>query len=85
MARIKVILATGVPFPDAVKAALSTTIREFAAARGLGETNISGLINGSAMNRCERERQALAEALEVDRQWLDEQLDAQKAIRASAA
>lgn len=80
MAKINVIMATGVAFPDAVKAALGRSIRDFA--RGheppLQENVISALINGSTPYKYERERQALADALGVEREWLDLQIDAQR-------
>jgi transcriptional regulator with XRE-family HTH domain len=74
MARIKVIVATGVSFTDAVKASLGMSIREFAAKHGLVESTVSGLINGSTPFPYERVRDALALELGVERDWIDEQL-----------
>jgi hypothetical protein len=75
MNRIDVILATGIPFPAAVRAVLGS-IRDFSAAHDVSETAVSGLINGSAPYPYERERAALAVALGVERAWLDQRLDA---------
>ncbi len=74
MNKIKVLVGAGIAFPDAVKAALGTSVREFARFHGIQETSVSGLINGSTPYRCERERNALAQTLEVERDWLDEQI-----------
>ena len=78
-------IATGVPFPAAVRAALGAggeNVRTFAERVGIAETTISSLINGSTPYRYERARDALAEALDVERAWLDEQMDR---VRAAAA
>jgi hypothetical protein len=82
MARIKVIIATGVSFPDAAKASLGCSIREFAAKHSLDESTVSATINGSTPHPYERVRDALAVELCVERGWLDEQL---AAIRERAA
>jgi hypothetical protein len=74
MARIKVIVATGVSFPDAVKAALGSSLRDFAAKHSLDESTVSATINGSTPHPYERVRAALAAELGVEREWLDEQL-----------
>lgn len=70
---IKVIVAAGVSLPDAIKAALPGTSAEFAAKYGLFPAHVSVCIRGK--QRHERVREALAKELEVEREWLDEQLD----------
>lgn len=72
MAKIKVLVAAGVDFPAAVKAALGMTIREFAAKYDLQENTVSAVINSSTPYPYERVRDALAEELGVDRKWIDE-------------
>jgi transcriptional regulator with XRE-family HTH domain len=76
MAKIKVIVATGVAFPDAVKAALGMSIREFSGKNGVDESTVSAVINGSTPYTYERVRNVLAEQLGVEREWIDEQLSA---------
>lgn len=78
MAKIKVLVAMGVPLPMAIKAALGVSVREFAAKHDLQETVVSGLINGSTPYPGERGRAALASELGVEREWLDSLLDAQR-------
>lgn len=79
MAKIKVLVAAGVDFPDAVKAALGMTIREFAEKWGLAESAVSAVINGSTPHPYRRIRAALAEELGVETAWIDEQLERRKA------
>lgn len=74
MAKIKVIVAAGVPFPDAVKAALGMSVRDFAEKHGLLENTVSGVINGSTPYPYDRVREALALELEVEREWIDAEL-----------
>lgn len=71
---IKVILAAGVPLPQAIKAALPGTSAEFAERYGLFTPHVSNCIRGR--QRHEKVRAALAKELRVEREWLDEQLDA---------
>lgn len=80
MAKITTLIEAGVDFPTAVKAALGMSIRDFAEAASIPETTVSGLINGSTPWRNEPTRAALAEKLGVDRAWLDEQVDRQRAL-----
>lgn len=70
---IKVIVAAGVPLPDAIKAALPGTSADFAERHGLNPAHLSSCIHGR--QRLDRIRSALAAELEVEREWLDEQLD----------
>lgn len=76
MARIKVIVATGVSFADAVKAALGMSVRAFAEKHDLLDTAVSNVINGSTPHPYERVRDALATELGVEREWIDEQVAA---------
>jgi hypothetical protein len=70
---IKVIVAAGVPLPQAIKAALPCTLAEFAEENGFPRPHVSMCIHG--VQRLERVRDALAPKLGVDREWLDEQFD----------
>ena len=74
MPKVKLLVENGIAMPDAVKAALGMTIRDFAEAHSIPETCVSGVINGSTPHPYERVRDALAAALEVDREWLDAHL-----------
>lgn len=78
MSKIKVLVAAGVSFPAAVKAALGMSIRDFADRHGILESAVSGLINGSTPYPYQKERAALAKELDVDREWLDAQIDARR-------
>lgn len=73
-ARIKVVVAAGIPFPDAVKAAIPGSLADFAARHDFTASAVSMCIHGR--QRHERVREALVNELSVDRDWLDEQLDA---------
>lgn len=87
MSKVEMMIATGVPFPAAVRAALEAggeSVRAFAERVGVAETTVSSLINGSTPYRYERARDALAAALDVDRAWLDEQMDRVRAAAAAA-
>jgi hypothetical protein len=70
---IKVVVAAGVPTPDAIKAALPGTAVAFADRHGFPKTHVSMCIYGRG--RYEAVRAALAEELQVEREWLDELLD----------
>jgi transcriptional regulator with XRE-family HTH domain len=72
MSKIKMMVDAGIAFPDAVKAALGMSIREFAEKHGLVDTQVSGTINGSSPWPNERVRNALAEELGVEREWIDD-------------
>jgi hypothetical protein len=73
-ANIKVVVAAGVSFPDAIKASLPGTSAQFAADHGFYPTHVSACIAGR--ERHEKIRAALAVKLNVEREWLDEGLDA---------
>jgi hypothetical protein len=77
---IKVIVAAGVSVPDAIKAALPCTSAEFAERYGFNPAHVSSCIHGR--QRLDRIRVALAETLDVDLAWLDEQLDAVRNVAA---
>lgn len=79
MCKIKVLVDAGIAFPDAVKASLGMSIREFAEKYGVVDTAVSGLINGSTPYPYERVRDALAAELGVERAWLDERIPARAA------
>lgn len=81
MAKIKVIIATGIAFPDAVKAALGMSIREFSRKHGVDESAVSSVINGSTPHPYHSVRDALALELGVERTWIDEQLEQVAAAR----
>lgn len=78
MAKIKVVVASGVDFASATKASLGMSIREFARRHGVHESAVSALINGSTPYPHDRIRDALASELGVEREWIDEQLAAVK-------
>lgn len=80
MAKVKLLIEAGVDFPSAVKASLGTSIRDFAENRGIPETTVSGVINGSTPWKNEPTRDALAEHLEVERSWIDEQVERQRRV-----
>jgi len=80
--KVKVIVATGVGITEAIKAALPLSISDFAERYQLARTAVSMCIHGR--QRHERVREALARELNVDRAWLDEQLDALMAKRRAA-
>jgi transcriptional regulator with XRE-family HTH domain len=84
MSKFKVLMASGIPFPLAVKAALGCTVREFAARNGLVETTVSGVINGSTPYPCENVRDVLATALEVTREEFDSWRPLPRAEKAAA-
>lgn len=73
MNKIKLLVSAGIAFPDAVKASLGMSIREFAEKHNIPETAVSGLINGSTPYPQERVRDALAAEFDVERAWIDEQ------------
>ena len=85
MAKIKVLLATGIPLPLAVKASLGISIQDFAAKHAVPAAWVSNVINGSTPYPLERVRVALAEELGVEREWLDPLLDAQREEKATVA
>jgi hypothetical protein len=78
---IKVILAAGVPVPQAIKAALPGGLVAFAARHKFHRSHVSMCINGH--QRLDRVRAALAEELGVEREWLDAILDQQMAAWAA--
>jgi predicted Fe-Mo cluster-binding NifX family protein len=82
-ANIKVVIAAGVSVPDAIKAALPGTASAFAERHGFLKPHVSMCIYGRG--RYETVRAALASELNVEREWLDEVLDAQRAAQAEAA
>lgn len=74
---IKAIVDAGVSPRDAIKAALKCSFADFAARNGFFPSHVSSCIHGR--QRHERIRAALAEELGVEREWLDELLDAPRA------
>lgn len=75
MNKIKLLVSAGIDFPSAVKAALGMSIGEFSAKHGVAPEQVSGLINGSTPYPQNRVRDALAAEFDVDRTWIDEQLE----------
>lgn len=80
---IKVVVAAGVPLPEAIKASLRVSCRQFALERGFFPPHVSSCIHGR--QRHEKIRAALAEELGVEREWLEQQLDELAERRAKAA
>lgn len=76
---IKVLVAAGVPIPEAVKACLGRRMNKLARANRIARTAFSNCIHGR--QRHDRVRAILAAELQVEREWLDEQLDALMAKR----
>lgn len=70
---IKVIVAAGVPITEAIKAALPGTCAEFADKYRLFTPHVSTCIRGKQRHR--KVREALSKELQVEREWLDGQLD----------
>jgi hypothetical protein len=70
---VKVIAASGVRPPEAIRAALGETFQAFAVRNGFARSAVSMCVHGR--QRHERVRMALAEELGVERLWLDELLD----------
>lgn len=82
MNKIKLLVTAGIEFPAAVKAALGMSIRELAVKHGVSESAISALINGSTPYPYEKERAALATELEVEREWIDDQINRRRPVEA---
>lgn len=82
MAKLDVekLMAAGLEFPDAAKQVIGT-VRGFADRHGLAETAVSSTINGSNPYPQRRVREALAQELDVDPEWLDEQIENQQEAR----
>lgn len=74
---IKVLIAAGASPRDAIKTALPGTFVEFAERHNFPPSAVSMCIHGRQKH--ERVRVALAEELGVERDWLDEILDAKAA------
>jgi transcriptional regulator with XRE-family HTH domain len=81
MNKVKLLREAGVDFPNAVRASLGCSVADFAAREGLFDNIVSAVINGSAPWPYHRYRDALARALDVDRVWLDSQIEEQRASR----
>lgn len=75
---IKVIVAAGVPVPDAIRSALPGTLTAFADRHGFNAPHVSLCIHGRAPYT--RIRAALAAELGVDLEWLSAQLDSHTAV-----
>ena len=73
-ANVKVMVAAGASPRDAIKAALPSTFAEFADRHGFAASHVSRCSNG--VQRHEAIRAALAQELDVEREWLDDALDA---------
>lgn len=79
MGKIKVIIASGVAVPEAIKAALGMSVREFALKHELPESAVSATINGSTPYPYINIREALATELGVSREYIDEILPVRRA------
>ena len=82
LGNIKVFVAAGASAPDAIKAALPDTYADFAERHGFWRAHVSSCVHGK--QRHERIRVALAEELGVEREWLDDLLDAQVSATVAA-
>lgn len=72
---IKVLIAAGSHPRDAIKSALGCTFSDFAERHGFVPSAVSMCVHGH--QRHEKVRKALAEELNVGREWLDSILDGQ--------
>jgi hypothetical protein len=85
MNKVKLLRDAGLDLPAAVRNSLGCTISEFAARENLYDNVVSAIINGSAPYPYHRYRDSLSRALEVDREWLDQQIEEQRALRQTSA
>lgn len=74
---IKVLVAVGIRPAAAIRAVLDSSFQGFADAHGFSRSEVSACVHG--LQRHARVRGALAETLGVEREWLDELLDSERA------
>lgn len=70
---IKVVVEAGLSITEAIKAAVPGSLADFAARHDFHSSHVSMCIHGRRLH--ERIREALADELGVEREWLDDRLD----------